>query len=181
DDPKKAFGAIARIHKTSEELTPQQKARLEAFTRRYNAKTKGSKRFTQENRAQLSDPRVVSGFRPAIKELVYPIVVDRSEGSRIWDIDGNEYVDVLNGFRSEELTPQQKARLEAFTRRYNAKTKGSKRFTQENRAQLSDPRVVSGFRPAIKELVYPIVVDRSEGSRIWDIDGNEYVDVLNGF
>jgi glutamate-1-semialdehyde aminotransferase/acyl carrier protein len=99
-DPKKAFGAIARIHLRNEELTPKQKARLEAFTRRYNTRTRKSKEFTQENRATLADPRVVSGFKPAIKELVYPIVVERSSGSRIWDLDGNEYVDVLNGFGS---------------------------------------------------------------------------------
>ena len=46
----------------------------------------------------MADPRVVTGFRPAIKELVYPIVVERSQGARVWDIDGNEYVDSLNGF-----------------------------------------------------------------------------------
>ena len=98
-DVKKAFGAIARIHTTkTEELTPKQKAKLEAFTRRYNARTKRSKEFTQENRKLVADPRSVTGFKPAVKELVYPIVVDRSAGSKLWDLDGNEYVDALNGF-----------------------------------------------------------------------------------
>ena len=46
----------------------------------------------------MADPRVVNGFRPATKEIIYQIVVERSKGSRLWDIDGNEYVDVLNGF-----------------------------------------------------------------------------------
>jgi amino acid adenylation domain-containing protein len=97
-DPKKAFGAIARIHLSSENLTPVQQARLEAFVRRYTTRTKESKRLTQANRAKLADPRVVTGFKPAIKEIVYQLVVDRSRGSRVWDIDGNEYVDCLNGF-----------------------------------------------------------------------------------
>jgi len=98
-DVKKAFGAIARIHTTkTEELTPKQKAKLEAFTRRYNARTKSSKQFTQDNRKLVADPRSVTGFKPAVKELVYPIVVDRSAGSKLWDLDGNEYVDALNGF-----------------------------------------------------------------------------------
>ena len=98
-DVKKAFGAIARIHKANnDELTPKQTARLHAFIRRYNQKTLRSKEFTQENRHVVADPRVVTGFRPAVKELVYPIVVDRSEGSRLWDLDGNEYIDALNGF-----------------------------------------------------------------------------------
>jgi glutamate-1-semialdehyde aminotransferase len=42
----------------------------------------------------------VTGFRPLLNELVYQIVVDRSAGARVWDVDGNEYIDVLNGFGS---------------------------------------------------------------------------------
>ena len=41
---------------------------------------------------------MVNGFRPLTKEITYQIVVNRSKGSRLWDIDGNEYVNVLNGF-----------------------------------------------------------------------------------
>ncbi len=97
-DVKKAFGAIARIHARTEEVSPAQKARLEAFMRRYVARTRKSKDYTAEHRAHLADPRVVNGFRPMTKEIVYQIVVERSKGSRMWDLDGNEYVDVLSGF-----------------------------------------------------------------------------------
>jgi amino acid adenylation domain-containing protein len=97
-DPKKAFGAIARIHLAGDDLSARQRARLEAFVRRYVERTKTSKRLTQEHRATLADPRVVTGFKPAIKEIVYQVVVERSDGPRLWDVDGNEYVDCLNGF-----------------------------------------------------------------------------------
>ena len=98
-DVKKAFGAIARIHTTpNREITGRQQARLDAFVRRYVERTRGSKDFTARNRGHMADPRVVNGFRPATKEITYQIVVDRSKGSRVWDIDGNEYVDTLNGF-----------------------------------------------------------------------------------
>lgn len=98
-DVKTAFGAIARIATAkTDEVTPKQQARLDAFIRRYNARTKKSKEFAQANRKVLADPRVVTGFRPPVKELVYPIVVERSAGPRLWDIDKNEYVDALNGF-----------------------------------------------------------------------------------
>ena len=30
--------------------------------------------------------------------MVYPIVTVRSQGSHLWDVDGNEYIDILNGF-----------------------------------------------------------------------------------
>ncbi|RZL96372.1 MAG: amino acid adenylation domain-containing protein [Variovorax sp.] len=97
-DVKKAFGAIARIHTQSKEPTERQRARLAAFMRRYTERTAKSKAFTQANRAHMADPRVVNGFRPATKEITYQVVVERSKGSRLHDIDGNEYVDVLNGF-----------------------------------------------------------------------------------
>jgi glutamate-1-semialdehyde aminotransferase len=98
-DVKTAFGAIARIAVAkTDEVTPKQQARLDAFIRRYNARTKKSKEFAQNNRKVLADPRVVTGFRPPVKELVYPIVVERSHGPKLWDIDKNEYVDALNGF-----------------------------------------------------------------------------------
>ncbi|OUL99876.1 type I polyketide synthase [Variovorax sp. JS1663] len=97
-DVKKAFGAIARIHTQSKEPTERQKARLAAFMRRYVERTAKSKAFTEQNRPHMADPRVVNGFRPATKEITYQIVIERSKGSRMWDIDGNEYVDTLNGF-----------------------------------------------------------------------------------
>ena len=97
-DVKKAFGAIARIHTATDELTPQQRARLDAFTARYTARTAKSKAYTQHHRARMADPRVVNGFRPLTKELTYQLVIERSRGSRVWDLDGHEYIDVLNGF-----------------------------------------------------------------------------------
>jgi amino acid adenylation domain-containing protein len=99
-DPKKAFGAIARIHKQSEALSPRQQGRLDQLVERYCAKTRSSKAHTQQHRARHADPRVVSGFKPRIKELVYPIVTSKAKGCRLWDLDGNEYIDALNGFGS---------------------------------------------------------------------------------
>lgn len=98
-DVKKAFGAIARIHtEPNTEISERQKVRLDIFMRRYIGRTQKSKDYTQAHRAHLADPRVVNGFRPALKEIIYQIVIGKSKGSRVWDLDGNEYVDVLNGF-----------------------------------------------------------------------------------
>ena len=98
---KKVFGAQARISKEKEDdFTPQQRAWFEDFVQRYTAKTAKSKAFTQANREHMADPRVVTGFKPQTKELTYQVVVDRSRGARLWDIDGNEYVDILSGFGS---------------------------------------------------------------------------------
>jgi len=98
-DVKKAFGAIARIHTTPTQApTERQLARVAALMRRYVERTRKSREYTEQHRSYMADPRVVNGFRPAIKEIVYQIVIERSKGSHMWDIDGNEYVDVLSGF-----------------------------------------------------------------------------------
>jgi glutamate-1-semialdehyde aminotransferase len=98
-DVKKAFGAIARIATQDEQaLTPQQRGKLDAFVERYVARTPRSKQYNQAHRAHMADPRVVNGFRPVLKEIVYQIVIERSKGAYLWDIDGNDYVDATNGF-----------------------------------------------------------------------------------
>ena len=95
----KPFGPYKPPQKgVSGELTQQQKESLQSLVERYSKRTAKSKSFTEEHRQALADPRVVAGFRSQWKEIVYPIVTDRSEGPHLWDLDGNEYVDVLNGF-----------------------------------------------------------------------------------
>ncbi len=99
----KPFGATPKIERSSDSLNAVQLGFIKELTERYNAKTKKSKAYAAESRSYMSDPRVVSGFRIQTKELVYPIVVNKSDGSRLWDIDGNEYIDALNGFGSNML------------------------------------------------------------------------------
>jgi amino acid adenylation domain-containing protein len=100
---KKPFGASPRIEKQSAALTDAQQTYLAELVARYTDRTKASKTYTQENRSHMADPRVVSGFKPATKELVYSVVINKSKGSRFWDIDGNEYIDAVNGFGSNML------------------------------------------------------------------------------
>jgi amino acid adenylation domain-containing protein len=111
---KKPFGATARIDKKVTEVTEKQRRFLSDLTTRYTTKTQSSKAYTQKHRAQMADPRVVSGFKPLTKEVVYPIVIKRSKGARLWDLDGNEYIDVLNGFGSNMLGYQTDAIVKAL-------------------------------------------------------------------
>jgi non-ribosomal peptide synthase protein (TIGR01720 family) len=82
---------------------------------------------------------------------------------------------------SRELTDGQREAIEALVRRGDARTPGSKRLAQLWRPHLADNRAIVGFDPAWKELVYQVVAQRSSGSRIWDVDGNEYIDTALGF
>lgn len=81
----------------------------------------------------------------------------------------------------EELNSTQQTYIDDLIAAYIAKTPTSKQITQASRPRLADPRAVAGFRPQWKEMVYPLVTDRAKGSRIWDLDGNEYIDIVNGY
>ena len=80
-----------------------------------------------------------------------------------------------------DLTPAQRRGLDDLIARTVARTPRSKALTQEHRPHFADPRSVAGFRPLWKEMVYPIVVERSAGARVWDVDGNEFIDLTMGF
>ncbi len=82
---------------------------------------------------------------------------------------------------SSELDAGQNRYLEDFKSRYIAKTKRSQAFNDLHRAHYADPRTVMGFKQAWKDLTYTLVGERSKGSQVIDIDGNEYVDCMNGF
>lgn len=90
-----------KINKQNEsigELKSIQRQALKELISKYENKTIGSKKYTDENRSHFADPRVASGFNQAWKEIVYPIVVNRSYGSKLYDIDGNVYIDITMGF-----------------------------------------------------------------------------------
>lgn len=97
---KKPFGASPKIEKQSTELNDVQLKFLKDLQQTYNEKTQKSKDYSQKHRSIMADPRVVTGFKPLTKEMVYPLVIKKSSGNRLWDIDNNEYIDALNGFGS---------------------------------------------------------------------------------
>ncbi|HBE72104.1 MAG TPA: hypothetical protein DDW52_28540 [Planctomycetaceae bacterium] len=80
-----------------------------------------------------------------------------------------------------KLTDKQQGSLDALIARFTAKTSGSRELAQQHREHFADPRGVAGYRRMWKSMVYQIAVERSKGSRLWDIDGNEYVDIAMGF
>ncbi len=95
------FQRFSSTHSASpgdDALSELQREFVGRLVARLNVRTAGSKAMTQAHRAVLADPRVASGFRPEWKEMVYPVICDRADGPRLWDIDGNEYIDLVNGF-----------------------------------------------------------------------------------
>lgn len=92
------FGPQVDDEALGKDIPPHVASYLDRLTREYVAKTKGSRELTQKYRGVHADPRTAAGFNPTWKELVYPIVTNKSSGAYLWDVDGNKYVDLLNGF-----------------------------------------------------------------------------------
>lgn len=90
------------------------------------------------------------------------------------------YQPIITG-EAGDFTEKQRAFLRQFVQKYVERTKGSKAFTQGHRFIHANNRNVAGFRSYWKELVYPIVTQRSSGSCMWDVDGNRYIDLTMGF
>jgi len=81
----------------------------------------------------------------------------------------------------DQLTEHQRQRLNALIGRVVKRTQGSKRLAQSSRRHLANNRASAGFRLLWKEMVYPLIFDRAKESRVWDVDGNEYIDLTMGF
>ncbi|MBW4505897.1 MAG: aspartate aminotransferase family protein [Scytonematopsis contorta HA4267-MV1] len=76
----------------------QQNTELETFIQNYIQITKASKEIAQKFRLRLADNRSPLLFSLPLKEISYSIVGKRSSGSKIWDIEGNEYIDLMMGY-----------------------------------------------------------------------------------
>jgi glutamate-1-semialdehyde 2,1-aminomutase len=83
-------------HKTApaEVDTDRVKSLIEREEERFMATRKRSDELWREAR-KVSPRGVPSSFQDAAPQ---PIFVDHGKGSRVWDVDGNEYVDFHNGF-----------------------------------------------------------------------------------
>ncbi len=82
--------------------------------------------------------------------------------------------------KNQELSNKQKGFLQDFIKEYTARTRGSQQQAETGRPYSANCRMAP-FKKEIKEVLYPIVAERSEGAAIWDIDGNRYLDISMGY
>ncbi|MBF0411474.1 MAG: amino acid adenylation domain-containing protein [Desulfamplus sp.] len=92
--PKPKMSEVRAMKFDPDKLNDLQQRFIAQFIPPYIERTKSSKEYAKKHRPHLADWINTLGFRRSIKEIVYPIVAERSLGSRIWDIDGNEYIDI---------------------------------------------------------------------------------------
>ncbi len=97
-EPLAQLKSVFAVQAAKAGLNEHQQTYLETFITTYSQRHQASKQLTATYRPVLADARSSAGFDPLIKEMVYPIVGDRAAGSRVWDADGNEYLDLIMGF-----------------------------------------------------------------------------------
>ncbi|MEZ4887302.1 MAG: amino acid adenylation domain-containing protein [Chitinophagales bacterium] len=98
EETPKAFGPWKPVSKNTAEITPFQERMLKEFLANYNERTKSSKALSQAQRKRLSDPRSIQAFNKLWKDGIYQIASSHSKGAKIYDLDGNEYVDFMMSF-----------------------------------------------------------------------------------
>lgn len=80
-----------------------------------------------------------------------------------------------------KLTDKKREYLDAFTAHFCGTHPTAKSRAQAYRATYADQRAIAFFHPTLKELCFPLELERAEGARVWDVDGNEYIDVAMDF
>lgn len=89
--------------------------------------------------------------------------------------------EIIENQRNITLSEQKKNYLLEFTKHFCNKTKFSKQSVAENRKNYADQRAVASFHIVLKELCYPLTLEKAKGAKVWDIDGNEYIDIAMDF
>jgi len=110
-----------------------------------------------------------------------PVAPKREIHPKSTSADVSAPTTAINRNLDDSLTERQRKHLDSLIEKYIAKTRTSKELTAKYRQWYADPRTVSGFNRRWKEMIYQIAVTKSKGSRLVDVDGNEYIDLLNGF
>jgi amino acid adenylation domain-containing protein len=83
--------------------------------------------------------------------------------------------------RHGQLTTAQQTHIDELVARLDTKLARSKERAAAARLRFADCRASAGFRPSIKEMLYPVEIKTAQGSHLSDIDGNRYIDISMDF
>ena len=154
------------------------KAQMQAMTQLFQqqlAAVHGSASVTAVPGTAAQSPAVTQAAAKTVAPMAAPLTAPTGE------IKAHGPFKPLQKGAKDGLTQEQREHIDALIAKYTKRTVKSKEYTQKHRSHMADPRAVAGFRSLWKEMVYPLVTDRSRGSHLWDLDGNEYIDIVNGF
>lgn len=90
----------------------------------------------------------------------------------------------MMSFQTNQARPITQSDITSLTdiiKCFNALTPGSKQLAADNKKVLADKSSIGlAFSPPFKEACYPVAVSHADGAYVWDVDGNQYTDILNG-
>lgn len=78
-------------------LTERQQTFISELAETMATRCAQSKALAEGGRRHHADWKYSLQFKADLKALRFPIAVERAEGPRFWDVDGNEYVDIAMG------------------------------------------------------------------------------------
>ena len=138
------------------------------------------KSITNPSNEQLISSKQ-TGFKPSPKSSpsddnglkVKPLTVDTKSHYTPY-----KKLDLIDNENLDELKLNYIRKLE---KKYTSFSGKSKEYTQRHRKVYANNRNVAGFRPVMKEMIYQIVAESAQGSRLHDIDGNNIIDLTMGF
>jgi iturin family lipopeptide synthetase A len=85
------------------------------------------------------------------------------------------------GHAFQELPAASRQYLDKFIQDFNTRTATSKAIVQDSRKYFANNRNTAAYNPVLKELMYPLQIEKAWGARVTDVDGNEYIDLSMGF
>lgn len=97
-EAQNSFKPFTHISAEKKQYHPDMQSKVDLFISGFNQKTSKSKQIASQYRAVLADADEIAGFNLFLKEMHYQITVKRASGSRIVDMDNNEYLDIAMGF-----------------------------------------------------------------------------------
>ncbi|MEM7678162.1 MAG: aminotransferase class III-fold pyridoxal phosphate-dependent enzyme, partial [Myxococcota bacterium] len=90
-------------------------------------------------------------------------------------------VDALRYDSLSSLSDGEARYLNALKDRHQQRTERSRAMARTHHNMWADGRFVAGYRQALSSTTHPLFVDRAEGGRIYDVDGNAYIDLTMSF
>lgn len=151
-------------------------AKLPYFDRLLNYQVYAtSQGITRVIEKQLAFLQNIKGVNPNIAEKISSnsnINIKTGKGEILWGLPSLE---------KRKLTPSQYLFIEKLQHNFSEKTTKSKAIALESRKYFANNRPSLGFRKETKEMFYPIICSHSNGAYLYDIDGNEYIDLALGF
>ncbi|NKB23495.1 MAG: PfaD family polyunsaturated fatty acid/polyketide biosynthesis protein [Kiritimatiellae bacterium] len=77
-----------------------------------------------------------------------------------------------------EITPDHEQFIKTFIDHYTRKTAHSKSYQDKYTATFADQRKGAVFLQTLRPIAYRILINEAKGSRLKDMDGNTYIDIM---